>query len=214
MFKIKSIIIEKIEYQNCYRLQKTLQEKVIENSSEQYILFLEHPHVITTGKRGFQDLLKYPKEYYSQNGIKLIETDRGGLATYHGNGQIVVYFILNLTFFSSGIKQFVSLIEDAIIDSLAELGIKASKNSDYRGIFCGENKICSVGMQVTHGVTTHGVALNNQTDLSYFSLITPCGIVDKGVTSIEKELSQKYEFNEIVSILIKNLSIYLKTEIS
>ncbi len=206
MFKIKSIVIEKIEYQNCYNLQKIFQNRVISDSSEQYILFLEHPHVITTGKRGFQNLLKYPLKYYDDMKISLIETDRGGLATYHGDGQIVVYFIINLNTFSLGIKNFVSIIEDAIIESLREIGIEASKNDEYRGIFCGDNKICSVGMQVSHGVTTHGFALNNQTDLSYFSLITPCGIVDKGVTSIENECSKKYEFNYIVSILKEHIS--------
>ncbi len=206
MIKYKAVKIDLIEYNNAFNLQKILQQKVLNDNSEQYILYLQHTNVITTGKRGFQDNLKFEESYYFKNNISLVQTDRGGLATYHGPGQLVVYFIINLNDLNLGIKAFVNKIEDIIITILQKLNITAYKNEEYRGVFVENDKICAVGMQVTHNITTHGIALNVNTNLSYFDLITPCGITDKGVVSIKKILNKNIEINDIINMFNTELN--------
>ncbi len=200
MINYKAVKINLIDYNDAFTLQKILQQKVLNDNNEQYILYLQHTSVITTGKRGFQDNLKFEESYYKENNISLVQTDRGGLATYHGPGQLVVYFIINLNDLNLGIKAFVNKIEDVIITILQKLNITAYKNDEYRGVFVENNKICAIGMQVTHNITTHGIALNVNTDLSYFDLITPCGITDKGVVSVQKILNKNIEINDIINM--------------
>jgi len=209
MIKYKLIKIDKILYNDAYNLQKVLQEKVLSDNKEQYILALSHNNVITTGKRGFLDDLKYNNDFYGNKGIELVVTDRGGLATYHGEGQLVMYFILNLLDLKLGVKNFVSKIEEAIIKTLKDFNINANQLEGYRGVFVGNNKIAAVGMQVKHNVTNHGIALNISTDLSMFDLINPCGLTDKGVTSIKKETNKDINFDEVLNILVENVSAVL-----
>lgn len=210
----KLIKIDTISYNDALVLQKILQNKVLADNSEQYILALSHNDVITTGKRGFLDTLKYDKEFYISKNIDLIKTDRGGLATYHGKGQLVLYFILNLLDLKIGIKDFVSKIEDSIIETLEYYDIIASKLEGFRGVFVNNNKVAAVGMQVTHNVTKHGIALNISSDLEKFLLFVPCGLKNKGVTSIKNEVNRDIDFNEVLDILIKRISDNLEVEIA
>ncbi len=210
----KLIKIDTISYNDALVLQKILQNKVLADNSEQYILALSHNDVITTGKRGFLDTLKYDEKFYKSKNIDLIKTDRGGLATYHGRGQLVIYFIINLLDLKLGIKDFVSKIEDSIIDTLIYYDVIASKSEGFRGVFVNDNKIAAVGMQVTHNVTKHGIALNISTNLDRFSLFVPCGLRNKGVTSIKNEINRNIDINEVLDILIKKISDNLEVEIA
>ena len=205
MIEYKWIDIEKISYKDALYLQKLLQEKVINDNSTQYILTLMHNDVITTGKRGFLDNLNYDKDFYLKNNIELIKTDRGGLTTYHGDGQLVVYFIFNLADFKLGIKKFVSKLEDVIIHFLKKRGILANKIENKRGIFIGKNKICAIGLHVSHNVTSHGFALNITTDLEKFNLFTPCGLKDCGVTSLEKINNLNINLKNIKEEVLKEI---------
>jgi len=209
MTKYKLIKIDKILFNDAYSLQKILQEKVLSNNEEQYILALSHNNVITTGKRGFLDNLKYDNDFYRNKDIDLVVTDRGGLATFHGDGQLVMYFILNLLDLKLGVKNFVSKVEDAIIKTLSYFKINAKQIEGYRGVFVGNDKIAAVGMQVKHNVTSHGIALNISTDLEMFDLFKPCGLTDKGVTSIKKEINKDISFDEVLSVLVENISTIL-----
>ncbi len=213
MVLYKLIKINEISYSDAFSLQKILQNKVLNDSSEQYIIALSHTDVITSGKRGFTDTLKYDQEFYKNQKIDLIKTDRGGLATYHGKGQLVLYFIVNLLDLKLGIKDFIGKIEVSIIETLKKYGIFASQQSGFRGVFVNNNKIAAIGMQVTHNITKHGVALNISTDLKKFSLFVPCGLRDKGVTSIKNELSKDIDFDEFLNALIKVISDNLGVEI-
>jgi lipoyl(octanoyl) transferase len=213
MKKYKCIKIETISYNDAFFLQKALQDKVLKDDKEQYILALSHKDVITTGKRGFLDNLKYDYDFYEKNNIELIESDRGGLTTYHGPGQLVLYFILNLLDLSLGIKNFITKIEDSIIETLVDYDINAKRIDGFRGVFVGNNKIAAIGMEVKHNVTSHGIALNISTNLSKFDLFTPCGLLDKGITSLEKELNKCIDFNEVLLVLIDKISHNLEVEI-
>lgn len=213
MTRYRALHINSIDYQNGFALQKILQQQVLSSSEEQYILMLEHPHVFTTGKRGFGDHLKHPETFFHQLGIDLIQTDRGGLVTYHGPGQLVIYFIIDLTTLSLSIKQFVTHLETTIIQTLKQCGIVAKREPEYRGIFVGEDKICAIGMQQTRQVTTHGIALNINTNLKYFNWITPCGIDDKGVTSINHLIKDEISQKNIIDIFLNQLETTLEITI-
>jgi len=209
----KLLKINRISYKDSVLLQKILENKVLNDNREQYILALSHNDVITTGKRGFLDTLKYDESFYFDKKIELIKTDRGGLATYHGKGQLVLYFIVNLFDLKLGIKEFIDKIEDSIIEVLKNYNIDAGKISGFRGVFVDANKIAAVGMHVKHNVTTHGIALNIFTNLDNFNLFIPCGLKNKGVTSIKKELNKDVDFDEVLDMLIDSVSKNLGVKI-
>ena len=201
----KLINIEQISYKDALFLQKLLQEKVVKDSSEQYIIALTHNDVITTGKRGFLDNLNHDIEFYNSNNIELVKTDRGGLTTFHGKGQLVIYFILSLLDLKLGVKSFVSKLESAIISSLKKIDIIATTKDGKRGIFVKDDKICAIGLNISHNVTSHGIALNVTTDLDKFNLFTPCGLKDVGVTSLEK-LNKDSSLNDIKEIILEEIT--------
>jgi len=212
--RYKLIKIDKISYSDALALQNILRNKVLNDDSEQYILALEHNNVITSGKRGFKDNLKYNYDFYYKRNIELIKTDRGGLTTFHGEGQLVFYFILNLNDLKTGIKKFVNVLETTVINILKNYDIKARKIENMRGVFVGDDKIAAIGLSVKHNVTMHGLALNITTDLKNFDLFVPCGLKDKGVTSIFKEKNIKVNNNEIINFFMeefsKNIGVYIE----
>lgn len=160
------------------------------------LLLGEHPHVITLGRNARREHLTLPEKELARRGVELHETDRGGDVTYHGPGQLVGYPILDLAGWRKDLVWYVRALEEALIRAAAELGIEATrktaaegKRSLYTGVWVGEEKLAALGIHVSRWVSSHGFALNVTTDLSYFDLIVPCGIRNKGVTSIEKLLS-------------------------
>jgi lipoyl(octanoyl) transferase len=175
--------------------------------AKQYLLFCEHNNVYTLGKSGKTQNLLIARNICDSRGIDLHEIDRGGDITYHGPGQIVVYPIIDLEEFNIGIKSYISMLEDVVIETLKPFGIKGEKDEKAMGVWIDTGnsikarKICAIGVKASRYITMHGLALNVNTDLSFFDYINPCGITDRGVTSMEKELNRKVDFKEVNEII-------------
>lgn len=215
MQKIDEIIdLGTIAYAEAWKYQQKLFEKAIAQkkiggTTTQALILCEHPHVITLGKHGNPNNLLLPMENLRKRGVEFFYTDRGGDITYHGPGQLVVYPIFDLNAFEMGLKSYIFNLEEVIIRLLNDYGIKAERMPGATGVWLGADsgknarKICAIGVRCSSFVTMHGLALNVNTDLSYFSLINPCGFIEKGVTSIQKELnSDCLEMDEIKNRLI------------
>ncbi len=166
------------------------------------LLIVEHPHVVTMGRNGHRENLLAEPELLARSGIAFYETDRGGDVTYHGPGQIVGYPILDLREWKRDVHAYVRAIEQVIIDSLASFGIAAGREAGATGVWTGEGKIAAIGVHISRWVTSHGFALNVDTDLNYFRYIVPCGLT-RPVTSM-RSLGCRAERGEVVAALIQN----------
>jgi lipoate-protein ligase B len=178
----------RVEYGAAYELQRRLLAERDAERLPDLLLLVEHDPVITLGRRGSRDDVFLPDDELTARGIGILETNRGGLVTYHGPGQIVAYPIARLRALAGDAPTYVWRLEETIIQTLAGLGIVARRDACHRGVFTDGGKIAAIGVAVTHGVTMHGFALNVCPDLDHFALIDPCGIGDLGVTSIERLL--------------------------
>lgn len=165
-----------IPYKNAYALQKEILSEVISSRREDTLILCEHPHTFTIGRSGSKDNILADKETLDRFGIRVCETDRGGDITYHGPGQLVVYPILNLAHFKKDIHWYLRVLEQAAIDFLAEFGIFGHTKLGSTGVWVNANKIASIGIGIKRWVTYHGIAININTDLSYFDYIVPCGL--------------------------------------
>jgi lipoyl(octanoyl) transferase len=165
----------------------------LSTTPKHHLIFVEHPHVYTLGKTGSMDNLLLSEKELEDKSIEFVKTNRGGDITYHGFGQIVGYPILDLEEFFTDIHKYMRSLEEVIILTLDEFGIKGDRYEGYTGVWIEPEtdkarKICAMGVKTSRWVTMHGWALNVNTDLSYFKNIVPCGIDDKDVTSMEREL--------------------------
>ncbi len=174
-----------IAYQDALALQHRLADEVRAGGSETLIL-LEHPPTYTLGVRGKEAHLLLSLEAFGARGAEVVRTDRGGDVTFHGPGQLVGYPIMHVRERGMGPATYVRAIEQVLIDALASFGIDAGRSDGRPGVWAGGAKIGAIGVRVSRGVTTHGFALNVNTDLSWFSHIVPCGIADAGVTSMAR----------------------------
>jgi lipoyl(octanoyl) transferase len=184
----------------------------------QNILFCEHPHVYTLGKSGAAEHLLMTEENLTQIDAQYYKINRGGDITYHGPGQLVMYPILDLEQFFTDIHKYMRFLEEAVIQTLAYFGISASRYDGLTGVWLdaqkpNARKICAMGVKCSRWVTMHGIALNVNPDLTYFNHIVPCGIEDKAVTSMAKEMSSSPDFNEVQKILIQKMSEVFQFEI-
>jgi lipoyl(octanoyl) transferase len=184
-----------------------------------YLLFVEHPHVYTLGKSGdFENLLLNEKQLEAK-GATFYKINRGGDITYHGPGQIVGYPILDLENFFTDIHKYLRFLEESIILTLEEYGLKSGRSEGETGVWLDvgtpfARKICAMGVRASRWVTMHGFALNVNVDLGYFDNIIPCGIRGKGVTSLNVELGvDKVDENEVKAKILKHLSKLLEAEI-
>ena len=169
------------------------------------MLLLEHPSVITLGARtrhGRSNVLETP-DALAAKGIALFETGRGGDVTFHGPGQLVGYPILDLKPDRCDVHRYVRDLETVLINSVAEFGIEARRIAGLTGIWVGDEKLAAIGVRISRWVTSHGFALNVSTDLSPFGLIVPCGITDKGVTSMQRLLGREVSMDEVAMALIR-----------
>lgn len=175
------------------------------------LIFVEHPHVYTLGKSGSENNLLLDMMQLRRKDAAYYHIDRGGDITYHGPGQIVGYPIFDLDRVKVGLKEYIHGLEEAIILTVAEYGISASRLGGGTGVWLDPDvqgrarKICAIGVKASRYVTMHGFAFNVNTDLSYFNNINPCGFTDKGVTSLEKELGQKQDFGTASEKVKRNL---------
>lgn len=189
-------------YRETWDKQLSLSQALIDGNGEEDVLFVEHPHVYTLGLHGKANNMLLSQEELQRRGIEFIHIERGGDITYHGPGQIVVYPIINLLNHHLGVKAYVNMLEQIVIDLLASYGVESGRVEGATGVWLGigtprERKICAIGVKCSRFVTHHGFALNINTDLSYFSLINPCGFIDKGVTSLALELGHSVDMEEV-----------------
>lgn len=172
-----------------------------EVDDEQTVFTVEHPPTITIGRNGTFNHIVATRDQIESLNMTVVEVDRGGDVTYHGPGQWVVYPVLHLNPWGNDVGAYVRLLEECVIVALAEVGIRGTRIDGLPGVWVGMNKICAIGARVKRRhngefVTAHGLALNVNTDLSHFGTIVPCGITDKGVTSVASELGQDVSFDE------------------
>jgi lipoyl(octanoyl) transferase len=178
------------------------------SSNNQFIL-VEHPHVYTLGKSGDEKNLLAHGDFLKKIDAAFYKINRGGDITYHGPGQLVGYPIIDLEYYKIGVREYIEKMENAIIDTIAEYGLKGGRKEGATGVWLDfdhpsrSRKICAIGVRVSRYVTMHGFALNVNTDMRYFSYINPCGLTF-GVTSIQQELGKEISLEEVKKILKKN----------
>jgi lipoyl(octanoyl) transferase len=175
--------LSRIGYGPALELQQELIAARKSGATPDHLLLLEHPHVITLGRNGHPENLLASAEIMERAGISFFPTDRGGDVTYHGPGQLVAYPILDLREWKRDVGAFVRAVEQTIIDTLADYGIEAGRIPKLTGVWVGDRKIAAIGVHISRWVTSHGLALNVSTDMSYFQYIVPCGLT-KPVTSM------------------------------
>ncbi|HKB79775.1 MAG TPA: lipoyl(octanoyl) transferase LipB [Thermoanaerobaculia bacterium] len=195
-----------VTYENAMHLQQKLVSMRQRDEIPDQLLLLEHPPVITLGRGGdAANLLASPKELREQ-GVRFFETTRGGDITYHGPGQIVGYPIVHLGEGKRDVRRYVTKLEEVLIRTVAEYGITATRAEGKRGIWVGNDKIAAIGVRIARWVTSHGFALNVNTDLEHFRLITPCGIQGSGVTSIARETGRRVPPDEVRTLIARHFA--------
>ncbi|MDE5871378.1 MAG: lipoyl(octanoyl) transferase LipB [Muribaculaceae bacterium] len=173
---------------------------------EEYIMMVEHPSVITMGKHARNTNVLIEENELTRLGIRVHHIERGGDVTFHGPGQLVVYPILDLEAHKLGVKDYVDLLEEAVIQTISEFGIQGERIKGANGVWIGagtahERKICALGIKCSRYISMHGLALNVNTDLNGFHMINPCGFTDKGVTSMKAERNKQVDINLIKKIM-------------
>jgi lipoyl(octanoyl) transferase len=221
--KVVHIDLGVMNYKEAWQKQSFLMEKLKKEKSEgkdgvNYLLFVEHPHVYTLGRNGNQSNMLINTLQLAANNVEFIKVDRGGDITYHGPGQLVVYPIFCLNDFKTGVKEYVRRLEEVVIRTVAEYGLKGERLEKATGVWLDTEtavtrKICAIGVRCSQFVTMHGFALNVNTDLNYFNYINPCGFVDKGVTSMEKETGKKINIDEIKAAVLQHFENIFNIEI-
>ena len=221
-----------MDYKECWDLQRSLFDTLIEHKMSRRtespaesdesigtVLVVEHPAVYTLGKNGKESNLLLGEEYLRSIGADFYRIDRGGDVTFHGEGQIVGYPIIDIEQLGIGLRDYIDALEQSIIDTMAHYGIEAGRLAGASGVWLGSaeqrnlRKICAIGVRASRFVTMHGFALNVSTDLRYFNHINPCGFTDKGVTSMERELGAAPDMEEVKEQVINNLSRNLNVKI-
>jgi lipoate-protein ligase B len=180
-----------IDYKKAWDLQHCLWSRRVEGELPDLLLLLEHPHVITLGRRGNRSHLIASQEVLEAMKIPIFHAERGGDVTYHGPGQMVVYPILDLKEYGYRIVRYIDQLEEVVLGVLRDFGIKGRRDPLNRGVWVNEDKIASVGVAIKRWVTLHGFSLNYETDLKYFDLINPCGLEGQKMTSMGKILGRK-----------------------
>ena len=202
-----------ITYENAMALQEKLVEMRQRDAIADQLLLLEHPPVITLGRGGDAANLLASNEALRREGIRFFETTRGGDITYHGPGQLVGYPIVHLGEGRRDIRRYVTAVEEVLIRTVAEYGIDAARVEGRRGIWVGNEKIAAIGVRIARWVTSHGFALNVNTNLDHFRLITPCGLHGTGVTSIAKKVGRDVPTGEVREIVAAKFAEVFEREI-
>lgn len=218
-----------LDYQEAWDKQEAIFAKTLaikhdnrvnntQDPTPNFLIFTEHPHVYTLGKSGHLEYLLLDEEGLKEKEATFYKINRGGDITYHGPGQIVGYPILDLDNFFTDIHLYLRTLEEAIILTLADYGIEAGRYPGYTGVWLDPDnekarKICAMGVRASRWVTMHGFAFNVNADLAYFGNIVPCGIDDKDVTSMERELGHKVDVEEVKAKLRTHLAALFKMEL-
>lgn len=230
--KVKFIDLGQKDYKETWDFQEELFAKTVatkiqnrslppteQKATENFLLFVAHPHVYTLGKSGELSHLLLDEKGLEENNATFYRINRGGDITYHGPGQLVGYPILDLENFFTDIHKYLRLLEEAIILTLAEYGIEAGRIEGLTGVWLDHvaqknpRKICAMGVKSSRWVTMHGFAFNVNADIAYFNNIVPCGIPDKAVTSMHLELGKKIEEDEVKEKVKRHLAALFEMEI-
>jgi lipoyl(octanoyl) transferase len=230
--KVEFRDLGKMDYQEAWDYQEDLFAKTValkiqnrnrateeQNPTPNYLLFVEHPHVYTLGKSGKEENLLLDEQGLVDHQATYYKINRGGDITYHGPGQLVGYPLLDLDNFFTDIHKYLRFLEEAIILTLSDYGIEAGRIDGLTGVWLDHveqknpRKICAMGVKSSRWVTMHGFAFNVNADLSYFGNIIPCGIDDKAVTSLEKELGKKIDLNEVKEKVKNHLADLFEMEL-
>ncbi|MHB8260375.1 MAG: lipoyl(octanoyl) transferase LipB [Bacteroidia bacterium] len=221
-----------IDFKTCWDYQEELQQKIVaqkisnrslaetaQQPTHNYLLFVEHPHVYTLGKSGNENNLLIADDFLKSINATYYKINRGGDITYHGPGQIVVYPILDLEIFFTDIHKYLRLLEETIINVLAEYNIIAGRSNGETGVWLdaetkNARKICAIGVHCSRWVTKHGLAFNINTDMNYFNHIVPCGITDKAVTSLQKELGRAVDMQQVKQKIKKHFANVFECELA
>ena len=228
---VKQINLGLIDYKKAWDYQEKLFEGIVQtkidnrksnsapNPTSNYLIFCEHPNVYTLGKSGNEQNLLINTQQLEEKNASFYKINRGGDITYHGPGQIVAYPILDLDNFFTDIHKYLRFLEETIIRTLAEYNIVATRSENETGVWLDADKplvarkICAMGVKASRWVTMHGLAFNINVDLDYFNNIIPCGIQNKKVTSLEKELGKKIDIEEVKVKMAKHFSDLFECEI-
>ena len=199
-----------IDYNHARKLQSDLvAAKVSRSNSQDIILFLEHPAVFTLGRRGGRDHLLVSESFLKQSGIPIVQVERGGYITFHGPGQLVVYFIINLEARRLGVTDFVEALEEIMLRTVRTWGLTAQRNKKNPGIWMGNSKMGSIGIALRKGISFHGLALNVNVDLTPFSWIQPCGLPGVSMTSVKQERGQEIPMDVVRNAVKENFKSVL-----
>jgi lipoate-protein ligase B len=203
--KARLLELGRRRYHEVWDLQRALHARVaIGNEPETWIV-VEHDPVITLGRNAKRENLRVTPDFLASHNIDYCEVERGGDVTYHGPGQVVVYPIRRLERFRE-VVPLVTALEEAVIAACAAFGLTAERWSTHRGIYVGSNQICAIGLAVHKMTSMHGIALNASTDLGYDRLITPCGISERGITSLSLETGRSISFEAAKAALLRALA--------
>ena len=202
-------LLGRIPYSDALSLQERAVEKLRTREAYEQLLLLEHPHVITLGRGAKQHNILFSEVVLALRSVEVHHTGRGGDVTYHGPGQLVGYPIINLRPDRCDVHRYVRDIEEILIQSIAEYGIRGDRIKGLTGVWVGDRKIAAIGVRIARWITSHGFALNVTTDLSYFDFIIPCGIKNKGVTSMARLLDREVDLVEVArTISLKFAQIF------
>jgi lipoyl(octanoyl) transferase len=227
--KVKFVDWGLVDYQDAWNNQELIFKDTITvktnnriqettNETPNFLVFCEHPHVYTLGKSGHAEYLLLDEEGLKEKDAAYYKTNRGGDITYHGPGQIVGYPILDLDNFFTDIHLYLRTLEEAVILTLNDYGITAGRYPGFTGVWLDADnekarKICALGVRCSRWVTMHGFAFNVNADLAYFKNIIPCGIDDKGVTSMQRELGYELNLSDVKNVLKKHISSLFQMEL-
>ena len=213
----------RVPYGECWTLQRSLFDALLARKGSAddaagYLLLVEHPPVYTLGKSGHAENMLVSEEFLRSRGAEYYRIDRGGDITFHGPGQAVCYPILDLARLGIGLREYIFRLEESVIEVVGRYGIRGARIAGASGVWIVEEgaaprKICAIGVRASRFVTMHGFALNVSTDLEWFGLINPCGFVDRGVTSIERETGRTVPMDEVKKSIVTVLSEKLDVKI-
>jgi lipoyl(octanoyl) transferase len=202
--KLNVVFLGKCDYERALNIQYKILDKRQKGEIGDTLILVEHPNVITIGRHGDRSNVVASEEYLKNRDIDVINTNRGGDVTYHGEGQVVGYPIIDIMQRKMGVKEFVANLEEIFIQLLKDkYNIEAGRYPEFTGVWIDNRKITAIGLAVKRGVTMHGFAFNVNTNLEHFKLIVPCGISDKGVTSVEQLTGEKIDFTSINKLVLE-----------
>lgn len=194
---------KEVPYTKAFELQQDLLKMRTAGIIEDTLLLLEHKKVITIGNSGNTNNILVPRKYLEEKGFQVEHINRGGDVTYHGPGQLVGYFIFDIHNYGKGVKDFFFLLEEIFVHLMREsYGVEAHREKEYPGVWVGEEKLTALGCAIKRGISMHGFGYNVNTDLEDFNVITPCGIIGKGVTSLSKIMGEEQDMESAKKNLI------------